>query len=116
MNVVVGNRLKILRKTKNWSQEQVADYLHISQSAYARIERGEGNSWSNYIRKFCELYKINPEELIKEEVELDDSDNISMKEGSPENLFSKSMEERFDSRLKELKKIIKFLKHNKDKE
>ncbi|MFC6246349.1 helix-turn-helix transcriptional regulator [Flavobacterium psychroterrae] len=44
MNVVVGNKLKELRKNRNLSQEQVADYLTISQSAYARIESGESHS------------------------------------------------------------------------
>ena len=37
MNVSIGNNLKNLRKNKGWSQEQVADYLNLSQSAYARI-------------------------------------------------------------------------------
>jgi transcriptional regulator with XRE-family HTH domain len=41
MNKTVGEKLKMLRKAKNMSQEEVADSLHISPSAYARMERGE---------------------------------------------------------------------------
>ena len=35
MNTTVANKLKILRKKRNWSQEEVAHRLHISQSAMA---------------------------------------------------------------------------------
>lgn len=49
MNAIVAKRLRNLRKQKNWSQEEVAFKLNISQSAYDRIEKGESNSWANYI-------------------------------------------------------------------
>lgn len=44
MNKVIGSKIFELRKSKGWSQEQVAESLQISQSAYARMERGESNS------------------------------------------------------------------------
>lgn len=65
MNKVVGNNLKMLRKSKNMSQEEVADYLKISQSTYARMERGESTSWAIHFNKICEVFKVTPEELIK---------------------------------------------------
>jgi len=40
MNTSVGKKIRILRKQKGLSQEQVAEHLHISQSAYARMESG----------------------------------------------------------------------------
>ncbi|TEB41480.1 XRE family transcriptional regulator, partial [Flavobacterium circumlabens] len=40
MNRIVGNKLKKLRQAKDMSQEEVANGLCMSQSAYARIERG----------------------------------------------------------------------------
>ena len=36
MNLIVGNNLKTICKAKNMTQEQIADHLNISQSAYAR--------------------------------------------------------------------------------
>jgi transcriptional regulator with XRE-family HTH domain len=65
MNIKVGNKLKFLRKQKGLSQEQVSEYLHISQSAYARIENGVSHSWAMYINEFCELFVIKPEDLVK---------------------------------------------------
>ena len=113
MNKTVGNRLKKLRQSKIWSQEQVADYLHISQSAYARIERGESSSWATYIKKICEIYNIGPEELFKEEQEIESKENDILQ---VENQLPEKLGDKLVSQIKDLKKIIKFLKQNKDLE
>lgn len=49
MNEIVGEKIKNLRKSRNLSQEEVAEFLHVSQSTYARIESGASNSWAGYI-------------------------------------------------------------------
>ena len=67
MNAKVGNKIKSLRKLKQLSQEQEADYLHISQSTYARIENGDGNSWSSYIEPLCSFFEIEPEQLLEKD-------------------------------------------------
>jgi len=43
----VAEKIKRLRKSKGFSQEEMAEKLHISQSAYARIETGESHSWQH---------------------------------------------------------------------
>jgi transcriptional regulator with XRE-family HTH domain len=68
MNNTIGNKLKMLRKQKGLSQEQVSEQLHISQSAYARIEKGESNSWAMHLDKIATLYDIKPEDLVKNEL------------------------------------------------
>lgn len=68
MNKIIGDNLKILRKSKNMSQEEVADRLNISQSAYARMERGESSSWASHFNKICQVFEITPEELVKKEL------------------------------------------------
>jgi len=67
MNIQIAEKLKNLRASKGLSQEQVADYLHVAQSTYARMEKGESNSWANYIQPICDLFEIQPEELLKQE-------------------------------------------------
>lgn len=104
MNVIVGNKLKTLRKNKKMSQEEVADYLHISQSAYARMESGESNSWVNYILKISKIYEINPDELLR----IDGN-----REFSSENFLSEKVIEQYEERIKDLKKVIKDLKERK---
>lgn len=67
MNLIVGNKLKKLRKQRKLTQEQMGDLLAISQSAYARIENGESHSWASYIKKICKIFDILPEELVKDD-------------------------------------------------
>jgi len=110
MNVIVGNKLKKLRKAKNMSQEVIADYLNISQSAYARMERGESTSWATLFNKICALFEIKPEILVsKNEEELKnyerESDSVEIV-----NQLSEKIIEQYEARIKELKKTIKDLK------
>lgn len=101
MNTIVAKRIKNLRKQNNWSQEDVAFKLNISQSAYGRIEKGESNSWATHIQPICELFEIEPEELIKQ-----DNISISYNKGKSINGFivnqlSEKIIEQYEIRLKE---------------
>ncbi|HEX8574993.1 MAG TPA: helix-turn-helix transcriptional regulator [Flavobacterium sp.] len=108
MNTVIGNKLKQYRKEKGWTQEQVADFLNISQSTYARIESGQSNSWANHIEKFCKVFQVTSEELLK-------TDTIDYKQDNivPLDLVSQKLIEQYEERIKELKETITFLKTNK---
>ncbi|MBT8244644.1 MAG: helix-turn-helix domain-containing protein [Winogradskyella sp.] len=65
MNTIIGEKVRRLRTQKGLSQEQVAEHLHISQSTYARIEKGDSNSWVNYLEPICTLFEIQLDELLK---------------------------------------------------
>ncbi|MDN3674977.1 helix-turn-helix transcriptional regulator [Flavobacterium branchiarum] len=110
MNVIIGKKLKKLRKNKNLSQEQIADFLCISQSAYARIERGESNSWSSHINIICEVFKISPVELMKEDIVDEDEESNSLKESLISNPLSEELIEQYAVRIRVLEKVIKELK------
>jgi len=110
MNVVIGNKLKILRKNKNMSQEELADCLHMSQSAYARMESGESHSWASHILKICKIFAITPEELLRVEYSKADF-NKKATSSTPEVVqLSEEVIEQYEERIKELKKVIKELK------
>jgi transcriptional regulator with XRE-family HTH domain len=115
MNVFVGNKLKKLRKNKNFSQEEMADYLNISQSAYARMESGESHSWASHINDICRVFEISPEELVKSESVVI---NNNQQGGSSNNAIvidqlSEKLIEQYEERIKELKEVIENLKANK---
>jgi transcriptional regulator with XRE-family HTH domain len=112
MNISIGNKLKQLRKSKSISQEQVADYLHISQSAYARIESGESHSWASHIDKICEVFEISPEALVKNESIIV---NSNQQGGTSTNAIiinqlSEKLIEQYEERIKELQQTIAILK------
>jgi transcriptional regulator with XRE-family HTH domain len=66
MNQAIGKTLKALRKNNGLSQEVLAEYLNISQSAYSRIENGESNSWSFHLEKLCKFYNVTPALLFSD--------------------------------------------------
>lgn len=108
MNNAIGKKLKSLRKEKGLSQEQVCEYLHISQSSYSRMENGESTSWVIHIEKISSLYNIKPEELIKNENLICSDTDSNKSVGFPEmiNLLSEQLIEQYKFRLEEKEKII----------
>ena len=114
MNTTVGNKLKKLRKLKGFSQEQVSDYLSISQSAYARMESGESHSWANHIEKICEIYEIEIEDLFKKDkVVINNNQQGGVGYAETINQLSEKLVEQYEERIKELKEIITELKNKK---
>jgi len=114
MNVIIGNKLKKIRQSKNISQEQAADFLHISQSAYARIERGESNSWAIHLNKICNIFEIDPIVLFENEIDLKGHQNQPSDEKFIISQLSDKIIEQYEERIKELKKVIKDLKKERN--
>lgn len=107
----IGSKLFELRKQKNWSQEQVADYLNVSRSVYQRVETGQGFSWANHLEKICEIFEIQPEELLKQDT-LVINNNQQGGGGFIQivNELSEKIIEQYENRLKEKDEIINLLK------
>jgi len=112
LSKTIGLKLFELRKQKSWSQEQTADYLGISRSAYQRIETGEGFSWANNLEKICEVFEIQPEELIKTDKLIIGNLGTNNGVGYAEvvNQLSDKLIEQYELRIKEKDEIIAMLK------
>lgn len=108
MNISIGNKLKQFRKIKGMSQEQVADYLHLSQSAYARMESGKSHSWASHIDKICEVFEITPEELVKSEniIVNNNQQGGNSTNAIIVNQLSEKLIEQYEQRIKEKDEII----------
>ncbi len=63
----LGDRLRTLRKTKGYTQENVADMLQISSTAYAKIERGETDISLSRMAELAKVFDTTPEKLLSEE-------------------------------------------------
>ena len=64
MNKSVGEKLKDLRKSRGFTLEEVIQKLNISKSTYERMEKGDTGTWITKIGLICNLYQIEPEELL----------------------------------------------------
>lgn len=109
MNIEVAHKIKTLRTSKGLSQEQVADYLHVAQSTYARMENGETNSWVNYIQPICELFEIQPEELLKQDTIIVNQNQQGGNGAFIINQLSEQLIEQYELRLQEKDQYIKRL-------
>jgi transcriptional regulator with XRE-family HTH domain len=114
LSKTIGSKLLELRKQKNWSQEQTADYLSISRSVYQRIETGEGYSWACNLEKICSVFEIKPEELIKQD-HLIINHNQQGGGGYIQivNQLSDKLIEQFEARIKEKDALIEKLQERK---
>jgi phage repressor protein C with HTH and peptisase S24 domain len=58
--------IKKLRQRDNKSQKDIADKLGVSQVSIFNLEAGKINVTDEYIRKYAELYNVDPMDLLKE--------------------------------------------------
>ena len=58
-------RLKNLREDKDLSQNQIAEYLHCSQSAYSRIESGNQDIHTPVLKQLAKLYQVTTDYILE---------------------------------------------------
>lgn len=68
----MGNRLKILRLERGWTQEQAAAEFGLSRSGYIKIERGDRELTSDRIAKAAKIYGVRMAEIIDDASPLSD--------------------------------------------
>ena len=63
----IGQAMARIRRSqeKKWTQENVAEHLGIDRTVYAKFEIGKLKINYEYIKKFCQLFDIEPDELNK---------------------------------------------------
>ena len=62
----LGKRLSKIRQEQELSQEYVADRLGMTRSGICRYENGEREIGMTEYFKICDVYKINPYDLLEE--------------------------------------------------
>lgn len=119
MTNTVAEKIKRLRKSKGFSQDDMAEKLHISQSAYARIENGESSSWIHHLEKLSEIFDMKPEKFLTDEANNLEQENTDQKGGmafqfvgtiNTINSLSEKVIELYEERIKELKEQVEFWK------
>jgi transcriptional regulator with XRE-family HTH domain len=61
---MIGEKIRIRRLTKNYSQEYMAFMLEISQAAYSNLEREETKLTIDRIYEIAEILEMSPFELM----------------------------------------------------
>ena len=60
----IGDRIKELRKEKNFSQNQLARRIGVSQKAVDYWELGTNEPKASYIVKLAELFEVSADFLL----------------------------------------------------
>jgi transcriptional regulator with XRE-family HTH domain len=61
---IIGNKIRSLRVLKELSQENVAEMLSISVTAYSKIERGETDVQLSRLSQIAAVFKVSIEEIL----------------------------------------------------
>ncbi len=57
-------RIRDLREDRDFTQDQVAQYLGTSQTMYARYERGANELPIRHLIKLCKLYNVTADFIL----------------------------------------------------
>lgn len=114
----LGNKIRTLREEKSISQETMADFLHITQSNYSRLEKDDKRLTAPKIQKIAEVLKVTISYLFDEQtskvIHQHNNDNVSAY--NVENLYQTNKEitdkliEQYEARLAEKEAYINILK------
>lgn len=63
---MTGQKLRLLREYRNYSQEYIAEKLGITQNAYSRIENNQTRLTAERLEKLAIILEISPLELLSE--------------------------------------------------
>jgi transcriptional regulator with XRE-family HTH domain len=60
----VHEKIRLIRESKAWSQEEMAEKLAMSVSGYSKIERGETKGYIPKLEQIAEVFDIDLMELL----------------------------------------------------
>ena len=58
MKEIIGKRIRKIRESKDYSQENMAGELGLTTSAYSKIERGETDASTSRLIKIAEILNV----------------------------------------------------------
>jgi len=66
-NMKIGNKLRVKRDNKKLSQQEIADYLHISQRTYSNFESDKSEPSLTQLSKLAEVLEFNLLDMLQEQ-------------------------------------------------
>lgn len=77
----LGNNIAVLRKQKNFTQEQLAEFCDVSRQAVTKWEAGISEPTIEKLVKLAEIFQVSLDELIKgHEIEVHEKENNESRE------------------------------------
>lgn len=105
----INEKIRRIRESKEWSQEQMAEKLNMSLNGYAKIERGETKLYLDKLEQIAQILDIDVVELMQS-----DGKNICFQIESPLGSVYQGVGE--SSLLIEIERLKLALSHANEKE
>lgn len=105
----INEKIRRIRESKEWSQEQMAEKLNMSLNGYAKIEHGETKLYLDKLEQIAQILDIDVVELIQS-----GEKNICFQIESPLGSVYQGVGE--SSLLIEIERLKLELSHAKEKE
>ena len=64
MLMKINEKIRMMRELNNWTQEDMADKLHMSLNSYAKLERGESKVYVEKLEQVAEIFNIDVIDLL----------------------------------------------------
>ena len=61
---MLNEKIRLLREMHNWSQEEMAERIHMSKNGYAKIERGESKLNLDRLAQIAQVFDMDLIELM----------------------------------------------------
>ncbi len=103
----IGYRIRKLRESKDYSQQNMADELGLTHSAYSKIETGKTDPSVGRVKQIAEILKVDVLHFFQEEV--------PAKVGERDALYGAATKSELEDVIRmidKLKEDIAFLKAN----
>jgi transcriptional regulator with XRE-family HTH domain len=60
----IQEKIRLMRESRHWSQEEIAEKLGMSTNGYAKIERGESKANFSKLEQIAALFEVDLMELL----------------------------------------------------
>ena len=94
--MTLGEKIKILRENREWTQAMVAEHLSISTDAVQKWEVGKNSPPISELKRLCALFDVSPNLLLDDATSLDSHFEIDQCEAFSSTSFEDGVHTIYD--------------------
>lgn len=106
----IAEKIRMLRLSKNFSQQNMADELNLTVAAYSNIERGVSEINLTRLSDICRILDTTPVEMITEDLHMKEPDMQYQNNVNQQLLLMMKQLEMFQKQLEALQAELEALK------
>lgn len=106
----IAEKIRMLRLSKNFSQQNMADELNLTVAAYSNIERGVSEINLTRLSDICRILDTTPVEMIAEDLHMKEPDMHYQSNVNQQLLLMMKQLELFQKQLESLQAELEALK------